>query len=152
VGSVSGLVGIGYIIILDRTYGEKITSLAKPWFENILTRIGKGPVRAENHTTSILRKKLIWHAALFGSKQVIDFARTCLAALMQGDVVDPDITKCVMQVGALTGGDQTFDWFERQFGLSDIEHEHSGDDGMLPGQSGASTLSAVCNREHTGTK
>ncbi len=42
---------------------------------------------------------------------------------MQGDTVNSDITKSVMQVGALTGGDQAFEWLERQFLQSDIEHE-----------------------------
>jgi tricorn protease interacting factor F2/3 len=109
--------------ILNSKYAEKITSLAKPWFASILTRIGKEPVSTENHITSILREKLIWHAALYGSEQVIDFARSEFEALMRGDTVDSDITKSVMQVGALTGGDQAFEWLEKQFGLSDIEHE-----------------------------
>jgi hypothetical protein len=43
--------------------------------------------------------------------------------MMSGAAVHPDIMKCVMQVGALAGDGQVFEWFDRRLQESQIEHE-----------------------------
>jgi hypothetical protein len=59
---------------------------------------------------------------LYGSKPALEFAANQFAALMRGDTVHADIMKSVMRVGALSGADETFDWFDRQLQESKIEH------------------------------
>jgi tricorn protease interacting factor F2/3 len=109
-------------LVMDDSRRQKISSLAKPRFEDILEKIGYDPVSDENHTTSHLRDQLIWDAVLYGSKPALDFAGNQFAALMQGGTVHADIMKSVMRVGALSGIDKTFDWFDRQLRESKIEH------------------------------
>jgi tricorn protease interacting factor F2/3 len=101
----------------------KIASLAIPWFENLLAQIGYKPAPEEGHPTSMLRDQLIWDAALYGSRSALDFAVDQFAVLMGGDAVHPDIMKSVMQVGALSGNEQVFDWFDQRLNDSQIEHE-----------------------------
>ncbi len=60
---------------------------------------------------------------LYGSEAALEFARDQFAALMRGATVHADIMKSVMRVGALSGNDKTFDWFDRQLQVSKIEHE-----------------------------
>jgi tricorn protease interacting factor F2/3 len=110
-------------LVMENSWRRRISSLAKPFFEDILEKIGYDPVSDENHPTSHLRDQLIWDAALYGSKPALDFAGNQFGALMRGDTVHADIMKSVMQVGALSGNDKTFDWFDRQLQESNIEHE-----------------------------
>jgi tricorn protease interacting factor F2/3 len=42
---------------------------------------------------------------------------------MQGKAVHPDIMKSVMQVGAFSGNQTTFEWLSRRFQSSKVEHE-----------------------------
>ncbi|MBT8332340.1 MAG: ERAP1-like C-terminal domain-containing protein, partial [Deltaproteobacteria bacterium] len=102
---------------------QKIASLAKPRFENMLARIGYEPAAGESHPTSMLRDQLIWDAALYGSRSSLDFAVNQFAALVGGNAVHPDILKSVMQVGALSGNEQVFNWFDQRLNDSQIEHE-----------------------------
>jgi tricorn protease interacting factor F2/3 len=103
--------------------GDKISSLIRPWFEKVLKNIGYVPAPAEQHTTSILREQLIWHAVLSGSVKAADFARKQFADLMEDKAVHPDIIKSVMQVGAFGGNDETFEWLNLRFQSSRVEHE-----------------------------
>jgi len=102
---------------------EKITSFARPWFEDLLERIGHEPGPDEKQTTSILRDQLIWHAALYGSEIVMEFSRRQFSRLMQRDKIHPDIMKSVMQVGAFTEGGKAFDWLGNRFQSAESEHE-----------------------------
>ena len=72
---------------------------------------------------SLLREQLIWEAALFGSTQINEFSGHHFSALLNGAPVHPDLIRCVMQVVALTGEAQVFDWFDGRFRASEIEHE-----------------------------
>jgi tricorn protease interacting factor F2/3 len=110
-------------LVVDENQKKKISSLAKNRLEDILDKIGYEPVMDENHSTSLLRDQLIWDAALYGSGSVLEFAGNKFTALMNGDVLHPDIMKSVMQVGALSGNNQVFDWFDQRFRDSQIEHE-----------------------------
>jgi tricorn protease interacting factor F2/3 len=110
-------------LILDDEWKRKIASLAIPRYEEILRKIGYDPQPDENHTTALLRDQLLWDAVLYGSEPAMEFAQNRFAALMRGDTVHADIMKSVMCAGALSGNDASFDWFDRQFQASKIEHE-----------------------------
>ena len=110
-------------LVMENSWRQKISSLAKPFFEDILEKIGYEPAPDENHTTSLLRDQLIWDAVFYGSKAALDFADNQFGALMRGDTVHADIIKSVMRVGALSGNDKTFDWFDHRLQESSIEHE-----------------------------
>jgi tricorn protease interacting factor F2/3 len=110
-------------LVMDADYKEKISALARPWYQDIIKKIGYDPGKAEKNTVSMLREQLIWEAALFGSTRITEFAGHHFSALLEGAPVHPDLIRCVMQVAALTGEAQVFDWFEVQFRASEIEHE-----------------------------
>ena len=110
-------------LVMDADGKEKISLWALAWYEEILEKIGHEPRKTERNTTSILREQLIWAAALFGSTQIHEFAHHRFSALLEGAPVHSDLMRCVMQVGALTGDAQVFDWFDARFKASEIEHE-----------------------------
>jgi aminopeptidase N len=110
-------------LVMNEDWRQKLAALAIPWLEGILAEIGYEPSPQENHPTSNLRDQLIWNAALYGSEPALDFACDQFRSLMHGANVHPDILKSVMQVGALTGNEQVFDWFDRRLRDSRIEHE-----------------------------
>ncbi len=114
---------LGAYLVMNDGYRPKISSLAAPWFETILDRIGYEPAREETHTTSLLRDKLIWAAVFFGSGAAADFAGERFKALMAGDDVHPDIMKSVLQTGAYIGDSQAYDWLIERMDQSQIEHE-----------------------------
>jgi len=109
--------------IMDADYKEKISGWARPWYEDILEKIGYEPGKSEKNTMSLLREQLIWEAALFGSTRINEFAGHHFSALLGGAPVHSDLIRCVMQVVALTGDAQVFDWFDGRFRASGIEHE-----------------------------
>ena len=110
-------------LVMTEDQRQKIAALAIPRFENLLARIGYEPAAGESHPTSMLRDQLIWDAALYGSQSALDFAVNQFAELMRGNAVHPDILKSVMQVGALSGNEQVFDWLDQRLNDSQIEHE-----------------------------
>ncbi len=110
-------------LVMGSTTREKISTLVRPWFEKVLEDIGYEPAPDEKNTTSILREQLIWHAVLSGSQKAADFARKQFVGLMQGKAVHPDIMKSVMQVGAFSGNEATFEWLDMRFQSSRVEHE-----------------------------
>jgi len=111
-----------YLAMDDKNRGQ-ISSRAAPWFETILHDIGFDPVKAEKHTTSLLRDKFIWAAAFWGSDSTLKFAQGRFKALMEGADIHPDIMKSVLQVGAYTGNTLVYDWFVQRMDQSRIEHE-----------------------------
>ena len=110
-------------LIANDACRQKIASLAAPWYETVLDDFGYEPASDENHTISILREQLVWDAAFYGAATAGEFARQQFSALMKGSAVHSDLMKCVMQAGALAGDEQVFDWFDRRFQDSDVEHE-----------------------------
>ena len=111
-----------YLLMGDE-WRQKISSVAKPWFESILKKIGYEPVPHENHTTALLRDQILWDATLYGSASALNFASAQFSDLMQGGNVHADIMKSVMRVGALSAGSVSFDWLDKQFQKSKVEHE-----------------------------
>ena len=110
-------------LVLSESVKEKISAVVQPWFEKVLEDIGYQPAADEKNTTANLREQLIWHAALCGSQKTTEFARSQFAAMMQGQAGHPDLMKSVMQVGAFIGNEQAFEWLDKQFQSSEIEHE-----------------------------
>ena len=109
--------------VVKESRRKAVTGLAIPWYDRILNRIGYEPDENEKQTISMLRDQLIWDAGLYGSDRVVEFARNKFAALMRGETVHADIIRSVMQVGALEGGKEAFDWLDQQFKQSGVEHE-----------------------------
>jgi hypothetical protein len=89
----------------------------------VLSDIGLEPRLEEKHTTSILRDKIMWHAALYGSEDVSEFAIGRFASLMTGEKIHRDIMRCVMQGGALNGNNEILEWFYKRLQSSESEHE-----------------------------
>lgn len=110
-------------LVMEKNQKAKISSLAKNWFEIILSKIGFEPVAGEKHTISLLREQLIWEAAICGSTTTIQFADKKFSSLMQNASVHPDIMKSIMQVGAFNGDMQAFSWLDERFQSSRVEHE-----------------------------
>jgi aminopeptidase N len=110
-----------YLVVEKRR--DKVAAFGKSFFERILGSIGYEPKGEEKHTTSMLRDQMIWHAVLYGSKDISSFALARFSSLTGGDKVHPDIMKSVMQVGALHGGEEALDWFRRRMKASESEHE-----------------------------
>lgn len=110
-------------LVLSDGIREKISAVVRPWFEKVLENIGYEPARDEKHNIASLREQLIWHAVRCSSEKTTGFARNRFAAMMQGRAVHPDLMKSVMQVGAFVGDQQAFEWLERRFQSSGIEHE-----------------------------
>ncbi len=121
VTSIVGNLFHAYCILDNRR--DKIAVAGKNLLEKVLSKIGFEPVSDENHTTSTMRDRIIWPAAIFGSEQVTDFACDQFRLLMNGGTVHSDIMKSAMQAGALTGQDEVFDWFAKRLESSESEHE-----------------------------
>jgi tricorn protease interacting factor F2/3 len=122
---LTGMAGNLYSVylLMGDEWRQKISSIAKPWFESILEKIGYEPVPHEKHTTALLRDQIIWDATLYGSTTALNFASGQFHDLMQGGSVHADIMKSVMRVGALSAGSVSFDWLDQQLQKSKIEHE-----------------------------
>jgi len=110
-------------LVMEQGRKEKIASVGKSLFEKVLSEISYEPRKGEKHTTSLLRDQIIWQAVLYGSENVSQFAKAGFTSLMKGAKIHPDIMKSVMQVGALGGGSETFEWFENRIQSSKSEHE-----------------------------
>ena len=102
---------------------RQIADAAIPRLESILDRIGYEARPDEAHTRAILRDQVLWQAALIGSKAAADFGRSQFALLKAGKTVNPDILKSAMQIGALTEGQDAFDWLEKRIRESVSEQE-----------------------------
>ena len=120
--SIAGHLHHLYLISKDATR-DQIASIGKSLFERVLSQIGLDPKSDEKHTTSMLREQLIGQSVLYGSSEVVEFAGEKFASLMKGVVVHPDILKSVMQVGAMKGGQNAFDWLTAKTEDTDSEHE-----------------------------
>ena len=110
-------------LIYEGSRREKVSSAGKGLFEKVLRTIGYEPGREEKETITILRDQLIWHAVLYGSGEITEFAEAKFASLRRGEKVHPDIMKSVMHIGARLGDRETLEWFVKRLGSSESEHE-----------------------------
>jgi aminopeptidase N len=109
-------------LILEDNRGQ-ISDAAIPRLESILDRIGYEARLDEAYTRATLRDQVLWQAALIGSSAAADFGRSQFALLKAGNAVSPDILKSAMQIGALTEGQDAFDWLEKRYRESASEQE-----------------------------
>ncbi|MCX5883841.1 MAG: ERAP1-like C-terminal domain-containing protein, partial [Deltaproteobacteria bacterium] len=109
-------------LILEDGRGQ-ISAAAIPRLESILNRIGYEARPDEAYTREILRDQVLWQAALIGSRAAADFGRSQFALMKAGKDVSPDILKSAMQIGALTEGQDAFDWLEKRYRESASEQE-----------------------------
>ena len=110
-------------LILEGGAREKVAHTGKAILERVLERIGLEPDPEEKHTTSALRDQILFHAALYGSEQVQRFGLKKFSSLKKGGSVHADISKSVMQVGALYGGGEALDWLAERYQAAESEHE-----------------------------
>lgn len=110
-------------LLMEDSRKQKVASVGKSIFERVLTNIGLEPRSDERHTVSVLRDRIAWHTVLYGSEEVRRFTLEKFESLTRGEAIHPDILKSVMQVGALHGQEDTFDWFDQRLQSSDSEHE-----------------------------
>ena len=111
--------------LLMRENGRRnIAATGKRILENALERAGFEPAADEPFTVSLMRDHVILPAVAFGSERIAAFARGQFEALVSGEAaVHADIQKSVMQVAALTGSKEEFDWLVDRFRKSASEHE-----------------------------
>jgi aminopeptidase N len=102
---------------------ERVASVGRWILDKTLVRIGYEPGPTEPHSTSILRDQMIWHACLYGSNPVSEFALGRFGLMLKGEKVHPDIMRSVMQVGAFCGGEEALQWLLKRFKSSESEHE-----------------------------
>lgn len=108
---------------LSPDHRNAIETLAAPWYERILDRIGFEPAEEEKHTIAVLREQLLWDAVRFKVEKAEKFASGQFHALTAGRTVHPDIIKSIMLSGAWNGEGQTFKWFTDRFLTSGIEQD-----------------------------
>lgn len=109
-------------IALDN-HRNTIASFALPLFEKVLAKIGLEPAASETNATAAVRERLLWGATFMGSKRIQDFLNAKFRALQNGEKVDADIVKSVMQNAALNLGREAFNWLLQRFRSSDVEFE-----------------------------
>lgn len=110
-------------LITQGDLNSRVQAIGKKLFEKVLTRIGYEPGHGERHSTSILREQTLWYAALYGSQAALRFGDSRFSLLKTGKNLHPDLMRPAMQIGALQGGGEEFDWFDRTLGSSQNEHE-----------------------------
>jgi aminopeptidase N len=121
----------------------RISAAAIPRLESILDRIGYEARPDEAYTRAILRDQVLWQAALIGSSAAADFGRSQFALLKAGKAVSPDILKSAMQIGALTEGQDAFDWLVKRTRESASEQERVNILVALGGFSGKAVIAKV---------
>jgi aminopeptidase N len=104
---------------------QKIVQTGISLIEKLLLTIGYTPQPHEDHTCGSLRDQYIWQGVVFGSEQVASFANAEFNKLIENIPVHPDMIKSIMQAGALSGNQSTFDWFIQRFEKSASEHDRT---------------------------
>ena len=110
-------------MVMEGPKRDAISSQGRRLLETILLQMGHEPRPNEKHITSILRDQILFPAVLWGSEAAEDFALGKFNSLMNGETLHPDLMKSIMQVGALRGSAEVFEWFDKRLNLTDSEHE-----------------------------
>ena len=110
-------------LVLEGTQRARVASFAKPFLENVLSRIGYEPDPDEAYPRAILRDAIMPQAAVYGSEEVAEFAGRAFSRLTGGGSVHPDIAKSVLYIGALNGGEEALAWLKDRLKTSVSEHE-----------------------------
>ena len=110
-------------LILREADKQNVVSFGRFFLEAVLAGLGYEPRAGEKHSTAILRDRIIFHAVLYGSKDVGNFGLEKFARLMRNETVHADMMRSILQVGALNGDDKIFDWLDDRLARSDSEHD-----------------------------
>jgi len=110
-------------LVFEGAQRDMIALVGKSFLEIVLSRIGYNPDPEEKQSTSILRDYIMPQAAVYGSEDATEFASGTFSLLTSGKSVHQDIIKSVMYIGALRGGKETFEWFDKRLKSSESEHE-----------------------------
>jgi len=109
--------------VLEGEKQEQAASTGRSLFEGMLSRIGYEPSEDENHSISILRDQIIFHAVLYNSREAREYSFERFEMLLEGQAIHPDIMKSIMQTGASCFGDDAYRYFTERLLSSDSEHE-----------------------------
>ncbi|MGW8186228.1 MAG: ERAP1-like C-terminal domain-containing protein, partial [Desulfobacterales bacterium] len=102
---------------------DRLMSIGRSLLQGALAAIGFVPQATEPFTVSLLRDQIMLPAAIFGAKDVIQFAQKQFEKLLTGGAVHADILKSTLQIGALTGGRAALNWLLQRFRTAPSEHE-----------------------------
>ena len=110
-------------LVFEGERREAVAAVGKAIMAGMLSRTGYEPESDEPPTLSMLRDQVLFQAAIYGVKSAETFALEKFEMLKNGGSLHPDITRSVMLIAALRGGEDTFEWFTSKFSSSESEHE-----------------------------
>jgi len=109
--------------VLSGENKKRVKDVGRKLLQGALKRIGRHPRSGELFTTTLLRDQILLPAAVFGSEDVIEFAKKQFGVLRDSGSIHPDIVKSVLQIGALSGGSRALDWLRKRFHSTASEHD-----------------------------
>jgi len=102
---------------------ERVTHLAREILSRVLQRTGYEPLPREPHASALLRDRAWFPAAAFGVEEALARALEKFSEWKKGGKLHPDIARSVMEIGALRGAEEDFEWFADRFEAAQSEHE-----------------------------
>ncbi len=110
-------------LVLGDAWQQAIADRGRSIVARTLKQIGYEPGTGEPQTTAMLREQMLWHAALYGDREVLKFTSAQFDAFAKGVPIHPDLARSVMQAGVLQGGKTAFRLLCRRLEATDSEHE-----------------------------
>ncbi len=110
-------------LLLQGPAKEKTTGQARQWIAETIQRLGLVPGDQEPHGRLRLRSKALQMGAFLDIPEVINAGSAHFERLLDGEKLDPDIRRAVMQTGARASGDKAYEWFTRQLASVSSEQE-----------------------------
>ena len=109
--------------VLQGPHKTRTTNYGRDLAEKILARIKYYPVVGEDLNTAALRSSALWLAALFGSRESVQFALEQYDRYLKtGEAIHSDISGVVQKITAWSRPD-AFEEMASRFGRSDSEQE-----------------------------
>ena len=110
-------------LVLEDTWQSCIARTGCSIIHKTLKRIGNEPRAGEPQTTSMLREQILWHAALYGDKNALQFTAAQFEAFATNGSIHPDLARSIMQAGVYQGGEKAFRFLCQRLENTDSEHE-----------------------------
>ena len=95
----------------------------KALLEKTFTRIGYLPEKNDDHGVLRLKNKILWYGTILEMTGPSEVSAEQFEQLTSGRSVSPDITRAVLQGGALINDYKAFDWFVQRLETTPVEHE-----------------------------
>jgi tricorn protease interacting factor F2/3 len=114
---ITGNLFQAYLIVGNESK-RQLVATGMELLQNALAAIGFEPVAGEDFTTSLL-----YPAVLFGVGEAVEYAGDAFEVFRDGQPVHADILKSVLQISALSGGQEVFELYKERFQSSESEHE-----------------------------